>query len=194
MIGSYIARSLGKGYAIYDTKWKTMLVGIAAIASIMTINTHVGIAFADPQHCDKPGWPSCYSVGFDNGKANPGTSCSGHSKNYCRGWEDGSGSSGGSNGSGNRGGGQSGYSLTVNVPSHPFGESSVNIQIRTENGYTQSVNVGTAGGTSYTFNIPADQGNSVQVCVYTGFGIVRGQNCRTWTANGNDITVNQSAP
>jgi hypothetical protein len=91
-------------------------------------------------------------------------------------------------------GGQQGYSLTVNVPSHPFGESSVNIQIRTENGYTQSVNVGTAGGTSYTFNIPADQGNSVQVCVYTGFGIVRGQNCRTWTANGNDITVNQSAP
>jgi hypothetical protein len=31
-------------------------------------------------------------VGFDNGKANPGTSCpTGHSKNYCRGWEHGSG-------------------------------------------------------------------------------------------------------
>jgi hypothetical protein len=72
--------------------WKMMLVGIAAIASIMALNTH-GVAFEDPQHCDRPGWPSCYSVGFDNGKANPGTSCpSGHSKNYCRGWEDGSSS------------------------------------------------------------------------------------------------------
>jgi hypothetical protein len=110
-----------------------ILVGIAAIAGIMAINTD-GIAFADPQHCDRTGWPSCYGVGFDNGKANPGASCpSGHSKNYCRGWEDGSG-------------GGRGYSLTVNVPSHPFGESSVNIGIRTENGYTQSVNVGTAGG------------------------------------------------
>lgn len=32
-------------------KWKTMLVGIAAISSIMAVNTH-GLAFADPQHCD----------------------------------------------------------------------------------------------------------------------------------------------
>ena len=58
----------------------------------MAINTHGSIAFADPQHCDISGWPLCYSVGFDNGQANPGTSCpSGHSKNYCSGWEDGSG-------------------------------------------------------------------------------------------------------
>jgi hypothetical protein len=80
------------------------------------------------------------------------------------------------------------------VPSHPFGESSVNIDIKTQNGHRDSANVGTAGRASHTFVIPADQGNSVQVCVYTGLGIVRGQNCRTWTANGNDITVNQSAP
>jgi hypothetical protein len=72
-------------------KWKTILVGIAAVASIMTISTH-GTAFADPQHCDRQGWPSCYNVGFDNGKTNPGTSCpSGHSLNYCRGWEDANG-------------------------------------------------------------------------------------------------------
>jgi hypothetical protein len=53
---------------------------------------------------------SCYSVGFENGQANSGTSCpSGHSKNYCHGWED--GSRGGNNpdgrfipdGNGNRG-------------------------------------------------------------------------------------------
>ena len=62
-------------------KWKMILVGITAIAGIMAINTD-GIAFADPQHCDRTGWPSCYGVGFDNGKANPGASCpSGHSKN-----------------------------------------------------------------------------------------------------------------
>jgi hypothetical protein len=40
-------------------KWNPILMGIAAIASIMTIDTHGGIAFADPQHCDRPGWPSC---------------------------------------------------------------------------------------------------------------------------------------
>ena len=60
-----------------------MLVGIATIANMMTISTHGGIAFADPQHCDRPGWPLCYSVGFDNGKANPETSCpSGHNANF----------------------------------------------------------------------------------------------------------------
>lgn len=74
---------------INPMKRKMILIGIAAIASIMTISIHGGIAFADPQHCDGPGWPSCYSVGFDNGKANPVTSCpSGHSENYCRGREE----------------------------------------------------------------------------------------------------------
>ncbi|MFL6419432.1 MAG: hypothetical protein ACJ71P_08475, partial [Nitrososphaeraceae archaeon] len=40
---------------------------------------------------------------------------------------------------------QSGYSLTVNVPSHPFGDSSVHINIITENGYKRSATVSTAG-------------------------------------------------
>ena len=35
-------------------------------------------------------------------------------------------------------GSQSGYQLTVNVPSHPFGKSSVSIYITTENGHTDS--------------------------------------------------------
>jgi hypothetical protein len=178
-------------------KWKMILVGIAAISSIMLVSTH-RIASADPQHCDRSGWPLCYSVGFDNGKANPGTSCpSGHSKNYCRGWEDGSGVGGGSDNSGrdsngNRGGGQSGYSLTVNVPNHPFGKSAVNIRITTANGYFDSTKVGTAGRASWTFNVPANQGDSVRVCVDSG--LFSSENCRTWTANGNDMTVNQSAP
>jgi YVTN family beta-propeller protein len=35
---------------------------------------------ANSAHCDQPGWPSCYDVGFANAKANPGTPCPlGHS-------------------------------------------------------------------------------------------------------------------
>ena len=61
-------------YGIYNIKWRTILVGISAIASLLTISTN-SIVFADPQHCDRSGWPSCYSVGFENGQANSGTSC-----------------------------------------------------------------------------------------------------------------------
>jgi hypothetical protein len=90
---------------------------------------------------------------------------------------------------------QSGYSLTVNVPSHPFGDSSVNIDITTANGYKRSISVSTAGGEpSYTFDIPAGQGNSVEVCVYTGLGIMRGQNCQIYTVTGSDMAVSLSAP
>jgi hypothetical protein len=64
-------------------KCKMILVGTAVIASIMTISTH-GIAFADPKHCDRPGWPDCFDVG--KAAAIPGTECpSGHSANYCSG-------------------------------------------------------------------------------------------------------------
>ena len=90
---------------------------------------------------------------------------------------------------------QSGYSLTVNVPSHPFGDNSVNISITTENGYKRTISVGTAGGEpSYTFDIPAGQGNNVEVCVYTGLGIMRGENCKMYTVTGSDMTVSLSAP
>src|SRR5215471_9162830 len=57
------------------------------------------------------------------------------------------------------------YQLTVNVPSHPFGTSTVGISITTANGYTDQADVPTAGGSSHTFNIPQNQGYSVQVCV-----------------------------
>ena len=44
----------------------------------------------DPTHCDKPGWPKCYGVGFVRGWANPGTEPpSGHSEDYSRGYRDG---------------------------------------------------------------------------------------------------------
>ena len=39
-------------------------------------------------HCDQPGSPSCYSVGFQVGKNSAGTICpGGHSANYCSGWK-----------------------------------------------------------------------------------------------------------
>jgi len=177
-------------------KWKMILVGIAAITGIMTINTD-GIAFADPQHCDRTGWPSCYGVGFDNGKANPGDSCpSGHSKNYCRGWEDGSGGGRDDNGSGNRGG-QSGYSLTVDVPRHPFGKSSVNVSIKTANGYTdfRSIDTATSGTPSAVFDIPPNQGDSVQVCVDSGIiSSLLDRTCQNYSVSGGNMRVSQSAP
>ncbi|HET7149218.1 MAG TPA: Ig-like domain-containing protein [Candidatus Nitrosopolaris sp.] len=44
-------------------------------------------------HCDFPGYPSCYSLGYADGKGHPGTSCpSGHSTNYCKGYRAGAGS------------------------------------------------------------------------------------------------------
>ena len=47
---------------------------------------------ADIAHCDQAGWPSCYSVGFQDGKAHPGTPCpSGHSADFCSGWNAGAG-------------------------------------------------------------------------------------------------------
>jgi hypothetical protein len=37
-----------------------------------------------PAHCDRSGWPSCYSVGYEAGKQGP---CpSGHSAAFCAGW------------------------------------------------------------------------------------------------------------
>jgi hypothetical protein len=62
-----------------------MLVSFSAIMMITAASAH--IAFADPLHCDQPGWPSCYSVGYQEGLANPGTVCpTGHSDNFCVGW------------------------------------------------------------------------------------------------------------
>ena len=52
---------------------------------------------------------------------------------------------------------QPAYRLTVNVPSHPFGASTVGISITTKNGHTDQASVPTAGGSSYTFNIPKVQ-------------------------------------
>jgi hypothetical protein len=51
----------------------------------------------EPAHCDRAGYPSCYSIGYSAGQSNPGSGCpSGHSTNYCNGWDAGAAQSGGS--------------------------------------------------------------------------------------------------
>jgi hypothetical protein len=43
----------------------------------------------DPPHCDRSGFPSCYSIGLKDGRSSPGGSCpKGHSTNFCRGWDE----------------------------------------------------------------------------------------------------------
>ena len=92
---------------------------------------------------------------------------------------------------GNSGSGEPGYQLTVTVPSHPFGTSTVGISITTANGFTDQANVATAGGASWTFNIPSNQGNSVLVCINSANS--SGQNCHTYNTTGTDMSVSLSA-
>jgi len=54
-------------------------------------NTSSSTGQTKATHCDQRGSPSCYSLGFQDGKSNAGTNCpSGHSANYCSGWKVGS--------------------------------------------------------------------------------------------------------
>jgi len=65
----------------------------AGAGSSASSNNTTGLSLqADVAHCDQTGWPSCYSVGFQDGKAHPGTPCpSGHSADFCSGWNAGAG-------------------------------------------------------------------------------------------------------
>jgi hypothetical protein len=126
--------------------------------------------------------PNCHlSSNSDN--ANSGSSGSSGSSSNSGSSDTGSSDTGGS--------GQAAYRLTVNVPSHPFGASTVGMSITTANGYTDQASVPTAGGSSYTFNVPKNQGKSVQVCVNSG--TLSHDICRTYEATGNDMSVSLSA-
>jgi hypothetical protein len=85
---------------------------------------------------------------------------------------------------------QPSYRLTVNVPSHPFGASTVGISIITENGHTDQASVPTAGDSSHTFKIPKDQGKWAQVCVNSGNRSV--DRCHTYEITGSDMSVSLS--
>ena len=85
----------------------------------------------------------------------------------------------------------SGYSLTVTITSHPFGASTVDIDILTENGYSDSKKVSTAGGATTTFDIPPNQGDSVRV--RADAGLLHFENCKRFTSDGDDKSVSLSA-
>jgi hypothetical protein len=179
-------------------KCKSALI-MAAILPTMIFISNIPHVLADPAHCDQPGWPSCYDVGYGDGQQNPGTGCpSGHSENFCNGWDAGANSNGNSQsqaGSSGNEGQQPGYSLTVYVRSHSFGVSSVEITIQAANGYSDSQNVSTQGGASWTFNIPPNEGNSVKVCAHEGIvSYALGNACYNFNVNPNggsqSVTIN----
>ena len=74
---------------IFIVRSKTIpLVFISLVILMMITSGSFHFVLADPLHCDIEGWASCYSVGYSHGLANPGTNCpSGHSDNYCSGWD-----------------------------------------------------------------------------------------------------------
>jgi hypothetical protein len=62
--------------------WKTkaLLIALAPFIGLLMIMVgSVHIVFADPLHCDQPGWPSCLFVGYADGQGNSGLCPSGHS-------------------------------------------------------------------------------------------------------------------
>lgn len=59
----------------------------AAGSSASTSNSNQPGSSPGAAHCDRSGYPSCYSLGHADGGNHPGTSCPpGHSANYCAGW------------------------------------------------------------------------------------------------------------
>src|SRR5215831_14986887 len=170
-----------------------MATSLALTLGVLT-TLHTPLASATPL-ITSPLTPDFFNIEGDNSGSgngsgyivcNPNCHLSSNSDNVN------SGSSGGSGSTSNSGSSwQAAYRLTVNVPSHPFGASTVGMSITTANGYTDQANVPTAGGSSYTFNIPKNQGKSVQVCVNSGS--LSHDICRTYGATGDDMSVSLSA-
>ncbi len=65
------------------------------------------------------------------------------------------------------------------------------ISITTANGYTDHANIAASGVTSWTFNIPANQG-WVRVCVNSDNS--SGETCNTYNTTGADMSVSLSPP
>ena len=127
--------------------------------------------------------PNCH-IASNSGSNNSGSNNSGSNNS-------GSNNSGSNNSGSNNSEAQPAYRITVNVPSHPFGISTVGISITTENGHTDQANVPTAGASSHTFNIAKNQGKWVRVCVNSGNDST--DNCHTYETTGTDMSVSLSA-
>ena len=83
--------------------------------------------------------------------------------------------------------GEPGYRLTVNIPSYPSGTSTLGISIITANGYTDHAKIDVSGVTSWTFNIPSNQGSSIRVCINSDSS--SGENCNTYSTTSTDMSV-----
>jgi hypothetical protein len=89
-IGKLVRKNDGREVEdVLSTTTKYVLLALISFATLTIITAwSFHLVLADPLHCDMQGWPSCYSVGYQHGLANPGTNCpSGHSDNFCAGWE-----------------------------------------------------------------------------------------------------------
>jgi hypothetical protein len=67
------------------------MVITAVLAASMVIdnsNLYSNSLAIGPPHCDQPGLPSCYRVGYNAGLLGSGPCPSGHSSEFCRGWND----------------------------------------------------------------------------------------------------------
>src|SRR5215831_7514897 len=176
-----------------------MASSLALVLTLGVLTTlHTPLASAKP--LTSPLTPDFFNIEGDNSGSgngsgyivcNPNCHLSSNSDNVNSGSSGGSGSTSNSGSSDTGSSWQAAYRLTVNVPSHPFGASTVGMSITTANGYTDQASVPTAGGSSYTFNIPKNQGKSVQVCVNSG--TLSHDICRTYGATGNDMLVSLSA-
>ncbi|HEY6882415.1 MAG TPA: hypothetical protein VI278_00075 [Nitrososphaeraceae archaeon] len=89
-------------------KLKSIIMLLSSVTTMMAINAAggSGAAFAttntttDPMRCDKPGYPSCYSIGYQAGKNSRSRKACRNSKSYCIGYEAGNKSGGSSSNNG----------------------------------------------------------------------------------------------
>src|SRR5215831_11483083 len=196
---SLIMNVLIKYVVTMKMKALAMATSLALVLTLGVLTTlHTPLASAKP--LTSPLTPDFFNIEGDNSGSgngsgyivcNPNCHLSSNSDNVNSGSSGGSGSTSNSGSSDTGSSWQAAYRLTVNVPSHPFGASTVGMSITTANGYTDQASVPTAGGSSYTFNIPKNQGKSVQVCVNSG--TLSHDICRTYGATGNDMSVSLSA-
>jgi hypothetical protein len=125
----------------------------------------------DPTHCDQPGYPSCYTVGYSDGQANPGTSCpSDHSSAYCTGYNAGSRASSSSSSAGSQGnnfapenGGTSSGTGSVYAANHHGSTVKQGSRVNLNQLGQTSTNVGVTNSTSSRPNSESNIGNNANL-------------------------------
>lgn len=182
---------------------KVTIIGILIGIILLSYNSY-GIALADPPHCDREGFPSCYDVGFGDGQADPGTSCpGGHSARFCEGWDAGANSGGRSPTSTS-----SYWTLNVNLVQTNFDTSqfstiSVGVDLTGPFGYHLGTEIPLGSSPSVTFTVPSNQvpdGSQYKLCVNTVVTFntilpnVGPSTCKFFVHNSGDETQTMDIP